>query len=52
MGFEQLPGTFWDRSLFVKPVDHDVDRVIIGVYALSGALAGLAGEIHVAGLSQ
>ncbi|MCA1575138.1 MAG: M2 family metallopeptidase [Acidobacteria bacterium] len=24
VGFEQLPGTFWDRSLFVKPVDHDV----------------------------
>jgi peptidyl-dipeptidase A len=24
LGFEQLPGTFWDRSLFVKPVDHDV----------------------------
>ncbi|MGH9424788.1 MAG: M2 family metallopeptidase [Terriglobia bacterium] len=24
VGFEQLPGTFWDRSLFVKPVDHEV----------------------------
>ncbi len=24
LGFEQLPGTFWDRSLFVKPVDHEV----------------------------
>jgi len=24
LGFEQLPPTFWDRSLFAKPVDHDV----------------------------
>ena len=24
LGFEQLPTTFWDRSLFAKPVDHDV----------------------------
>jgi peptidyl-dipeptidase A len=24
LGFEQLPSTFWDRSLFVKPADHDV----------------------------
>lgn len=24
LGFEQLPGTFWERSLFVKPVDHEV----------------------------
>ncbi|HSB27473.1 MAG TPA: M2 family metallopeptidase [Pyrinomonadaceae bacterium] len=24
LGFEQLPPTFWERSLFVKPVDHDV----------------------------
>ena len=24
LGFEQLPATFWDRSLFVKPADHDV----------------------------
>jgi peptidyl-dipeptidase A len=24
VGFEQLPGTFWERSLFVKPVDHEV----------------------------
>jgi len=24
VGFEQLPGTFWDRSLFVKPVDREV----------------------------
>ena len=24
LGFEALPGTFWERSLFVKPVDHDV----------------------------
>ncbi len=24
VGFEQLPGTFWDRSLFVKPADHEV----------------------------
>jgi len=24
LGFEQLPPTFWDRSLFTKPVDHDV----------------------------
>jgi len=24
VGFEQLPATFWDRSLFVKPVDRDV----------------------------
>jgi peptidyl-dipeptidase A len=24
VGFEQLPGTFWDRSLFTKPTDHDV----------------------------
>jgi peptidyl-dipeptidase A len=24
LGFEALPQTFWDRSLFVKPADHDV----------------------------
>jgi peptidyl-dipeptidase A len=24
LGFEQLPPTFWDRSLFVKPTDHEV----------------------------
>jgi len=24
LGFEQLPATFWDRSLFVKPSDHEV----------------------------
>ncbi len=24
LGFEQLPGTFWDRSLFVKPADREV----------------------------
>ena len=24
LGFEQLPPTFWERSLFSKPVDHDV----------------------------
>ena len=24
VGFEQLPGTFWDRSLFVKPLDREV----------------------------
>ena len=24
LGFEQLPATFWDRSLFVKPTDHEV----------------------------
>jgi len=24
LGFEQLPSTFWERSLFVKPADHDV----------------------------
>jgi peptidyl-dipeptidase A len=24
MGFEPLPGTFWDRSLFTKPADRDV----------------------------
>ncbi|MGH9969718.1 MAG: M2 family metallopeptidase [Pyrinomonadaceae bacterium] len=24
VGFESLPGTFWERSLFVKPVDHEV----------------------------
>jgi peptidyl-dipeptidase A len=24
VGFEQLPGTFWDRSLFVKPTDREV----------------------------
>jgi len=24
LGFDQLPPTFWDRSLFVKPTDHDV----------------------------
>lgn len=24
LGFEQLPPTFWERSLFTKPVDHDV----------------------------
>ncbi|HET6648023.1 MAG TPA: M2 family metallopeptidase, partial [Pyrinomonadaceae bacterium] len=24
VGFEQLPGTFWDRSLFVKPMDREV----------------------------
>src|SRR5215813_6927585 len=24
LGFEQLPPTFWERSLFVKPSDHEV----------------------------
>lgn len=24
LGFESLPSTFWDRSLFVKPADHEV----------------------------
>ncbi len=24
LGFEQLPGTFWDRSLFTKPQDREV----------------------------
>ena len=24
LGFEPLPGTFWDRSLFTKPADRDV----------------------------
>ena len=24
LGFEPLPATFWERSLFTKPVDHDV----------------------------
>jgi peptidyl-dipeptidase A len=24
LGFEQLPPTFWERSLFTKPADHDV----------------------------
>lgn len=24
LGFEALPGTFWERSLFVKPVDREV----------------------------
>jgi peptidyl-dipeptidase A len=24
LGFERLPATFWDRSLFVKPADRDV----------------------------
>lgn len=24
LGFDKLPPTFWDRSLFTKPVDHDV----------------------------
>lgn len=24
LGFESLPPTFWERSLFTKPVDHDV----------------------------
>jgi len=24
LGFEPLPPTFWERSLFVKPADHDV----------------------------
>jgi peptidyl-dipeptidase A len=24
LGFEPLPATFWDRSLFTKPQDHDV----------------------------
>mgnify|MGYP001826447716 FL=1 len=24
LGFEELPDTFWDRSLFVKPADRDV----------------------------
>ncbi len=24
LGFEKLPGTFWERSLFKKPVDHEV----------------------------
>ncbi|MDQ5843964.1 MAG: M2 family metallopeptidase, partial [Acidobacteriota bacterium] len=24
LGFESLPSTFWERSLFAKPVDHDV----------------------------
>lgn len=24
LGFDRLPSTFWERSLFSKPVDHDV----------------------------
>src|SRR3546814_20115097 len=24
LGFEQLPATFWERSLFVKPADREV----------------------------
>jgi len=24
LGFDPLPATFWERSLFIKPVDHDV----------------------------
>jgi len=24
LGFESLPATFWERSLFVKPADHEV----------------------------
>jgi len=24
LGFDQLPPTFWERSLFVKPADHEV----------------------------
>jgi peptidyl-dipeptidase A len=24
LGFDKLPPTFWDRSLFTKPVDHEV----------------------------
>ena len=24
LGFDHLPSTFWERSLFVKPADHDV----------------------------
>ena len=24
LGFEQLPGTFWERSLFIKPADREV----------------------------
>jgi peptidyl-dipeptidase A len=24
LGFDSLPSTFWDRSLFVKPADHEV----------------------------
>jgi len=24
LGFEQLPASFWERSLFVKPADHEV----------------------------
>jgi len=24
LGFDPLPATFWERSLFAKPVDHDV----------------------------
>ncbi|HSS20575.1 MAG TPA: M2 family metallopeptidase [Pyrinomonadaceae bacterium] len=24
LGFDPLPATFWERSLFVKPADHDV----------------------------
>jgi len=24
LGFDALPSTFWDRSLFVKPADHEV----------------------------
>src|SRR6267378_3620222 len=23
LGFEQLPGTFWERSMFTRPVDHE-----------------------------
>jgi peptidyl-dipeptidase A len=23
LGFQQLPGTFWERSMFTKPVDHE-----------------------------
>lgn len=23
LGFEQLPNTFWDRSMFIKPLDHE-----------------------------
>ena len=23
LGFEQLPGTFWERSMFTKPLDHE-----------------------------
>jgi len=25
LGFEPLPSTFWDRSLFTKPRDRDVE---------------------------